>query len=189
MNGSGKPTSEAELVRRAKNKDTAAVRAIYDSSAQYLFAVCRRYAGDSDAAADILQDSFVKIFSTIDKFEWRGEGSLMAWMRRITVNEALMYLRTKKRDVVMPYDGELPEGAADEEPEVEGIPMEELQKMIAELPDGYRTVFNLYVFEEMSHREIASALGISENTSYSQFSRAKSLLARKIKEYRKENGQ
>ena len=184
MNGSGKP-AEAELVRRARLKDTAAVRAIYDSYAQYLFAVCRRYTGDSESAADILQDSFVKIFTSLDSFEWRGEGSLKSWMRRIVVNEALMFLRSRRRDGEFLSSDGLPETAEEDEPDVDGIPMQELQRMISELPEGYRTVFNLYVFEKMSHREIAAALGISENTSYSQFSRARSLLARKINEFRK----
>lgn len=184
MNGSGRQTAEAELVRRARNKDTAAVRAIYDSYAQYLFAVCRRYTGDAESAADVLQESLVKIFSSLDKFEWRGEGSLKFWMRRIVVNEALMYLRSRKRSPELPADDSLAD-LPDAEPEVDDVPLPVLQRMIGELPDGYRTVFNLYVFENMSHKEIASTLGISENTSYSQFSRAKSLLARKIKEYRK----
>lgn len=183
MNGSGRQTTEADLVRLARNKDTAAVRAIYDSCAQYLFAVCRRYVGDPDSAADVLQDSFVKIFSSLDKFEWRGEGSLKSWMRRIVVNEALMYLRNRRRSAGLVADEALPD-VPDEEPDVDNVPMPVLQQMIAGLPDGYRTVFNLYVFEGMSHRQIAGALGISENTSYSQFSRAKSLLAAKIKEYR-----
>lgn len=184
MNGSGRQTGEAELVRRARNKDTAAVRAIYDSYAQYLFAVCRRYTGDRESAADVLQDSFVKIFSSLDRFEWRGEGSLKSWMCRIVVNEALMYLRSRRHSVGMSADEDLTD-VPDEDPEVDGVPLPVLQQMIAGLPEGYRTVFNLYVFENLSHKEIASALGISENTSYSQFSRAKSLLARKIKEYRK----
>lgn len=188
MNGSGRQTTEADLVRLARNKDTAAVRAIYDSYAQYLFAVCRRYVGDPDSAADVLQDSFVKIFSLLDKFEWRGEGSLKSWMRRIVVNEALMYLRNRRRSAGLVADEAVPD-VPDEDPDVDNVPMPVLQQMIAGLPDGYRTVFNLYVFEGMSHRQIAGALGISENTSYSQFSRAKSLLAAKIKEYRENEQQ
>lgn len=188
MNGSGRQTTEADLVRLARNKDTAAVRAIYDSCAQYLFAVCCRYVGDPDSAADVLQDSFVKIFSSLDKFEWRGEGSLKSWMRRIVVNEALMYLRNRRRSAGLVADEAVPD-VPDEDPDVDNVPMPVLQQMIAGLPDGYRTVFNLYVFEGMSHRQIAGALGISENTSYSQFSRAKSLLAAKIKEYRENEQQ
>ena len=169
MNGSGRQTTEADLVRLARNKDTAAVRAIYDSCAQYLFAVCRRYVGDPDSAADVLQD-------------------LKSWMRRIVVNEALMYLRNRRRSAGLVADEALPD-VPDEDPDVDNVPMPVLQQMIAGLPDGYRTVFNLYVFEGMSHRQIAGALGISENTSYSQVSRAKSLLAAKIKEYRENEQQ
>ena len=130
----------------------------------------------------------MKIFSSLDKFEWRGEGSLKSWMRRIVVNEALMYLRNRRRSAGLVADEAVPD-VPDEDPDVDNVPMPVLQQMIAGLPDGYRTVFNLYVFEGMSHRQIAGALGISENTSYSQFSRAKSLLAAKIKEYRENEQQ
>lgn len=162
--------------------DTVSLRSLYDAHVQYLYAVCNRYIHDRDDAKDVLQESLIKIFSNIEKFEDRGEGSLRAWMRRIVVNEALMQLRRKTRSFEVPISEELKD-SPEEEPDFENVPMEMLQEMIRSLPDGYRTVFNLYVFEEMSHKEIASLLGISENTSYSQFSRAKSLLVRKIKEY------
>ena len=124
-------------------------------------------------------------------------------MRRIVVNEALMFLRrrakqaTESLDEALGYgDGagethsagtplDLADESEDDNPDVGAVPMSVLLGMIRDLPDGYRTVFNLYVFEEKSHREIAGILGIGENTSYSQFSRAKSLLAKKIKEYKK----
>ncbi len=176
---------EAELVRLAKNGDTAAMRSLYDAHAQYLFSVCRRYAGDDQTAADILQESLIKIFTSLGKFSWRGPGSLRAWMKRITVNESLMALRKAHRLRIEDSGGELPDVA--EEPQVEDIPMAELQRMIRDLPDGYRTVFNLYVLEGLSHKDIASILGISENTSYSQFSRAKAILSKQIREYRKSN--
>ena len=99
-----------------------------------------------------------------------------------------MYLRSRRRAGESVEDDGIADSLPDEEPEVDNVPLAVIQQMIAELPEGYRTVFNLYVFEGFSHRQIADALGISENTSYSQFSRARSLLARKIKEYR-ENGQ
>ena len=184
--GSGKSLNGEELIRRARNKDTAAIRAIYDANAQYLYAVCRRYLGNSAIASDILQDAFVKIFTSLGSFEWRGEGSLRSWMRRIVVNEALMHLRKQKHeDKTLPNE-ELPDRG--EEPEVEGIELEMLQAMIESLSEGYRTVFNLYVFEQMSHKEIALALGISESVSYVRFSRARALLAAKIREYKKRNG-
>ena len=133
---------------------------------------------------DVLQEAFISIFRRFDSFEYRGEGSLKAWMTRIVVNGALHELRGKKvtEDVSV-----LPDVAGDEEPEVSDVPLGVLQKMIRALPDGYRTVFNLYVFEQMPHKQIASLLGIKENSSASQYLRAKALLAREIKEYRKRN--
>lgn len=162
--------------------DTVSLRSLYDAHVQYLSAVCNRYISDRDEAKDVLQESLIKIFSKIEDFDYRGPGSLRAWMRRILVNEALMHLRRKNRSFEVPITEEIQE-STEEEPDFENISMETLQEMIRSLPAGYRTVFNLYVFEEKSHKEIASLLGISENTSYSQFSRAKSLLVRKIKEY------
>ena len=201
--------SELELIRKARRQDTVAIKALYDAYVQYLVAVCKSYIASDDDVKDVLQESFLKIFSSLDKFEWRGEGSLKPWMRRIVVNEALMFLRrrakqaTESLDEALGYgDGagethgavnapdvgtplDLADESEDDNPDVGAVPMSVLLGMIRDLPDGYRTVFNLYVFEEKSHREIAGLLGIGENTSYSQFSRAKSLLAKKIKEYKK----
>lgn len=202
------------MIRKARRQDTAAIKALYDAYVQYLVAVCKSYIASDDDVKDVLQESFLKIFSSLDKFEWRGEGSLKSWMRRIVVNEALMFLRRNAKLATESLDKEFAPGVfgdasgsgvaggfgtssgfgtsfdvadepADGEPDVAGVPMQVLLGMIRELPEGYRTVFNLYVFEEKSHKEIAEILGIVENTSYSQFSRAKSLLARKIKEYKK----
>lgn len=105
-------------------------------------------------------------------------------MARIVVNEALKYLKNAGRISTVPED-RIPDIADGEEPEVDDIPQPVLQDMIRQLPDGYRTVFNLFVFEEKSHREIAGMLGITESTSASQFHRARKILADKIREYRK----
>lgn len=174
--------SEYELVKRARRQDSAAIKSLYDKYVQYLAAVCGSYISSEDDVKDVLQDGFLKIFSSLDKFEWRGEGSLKLWMRRVVVNEALMFIRSHKN---IPEDLLQPgmDFPSEEEPEIDAVPMQELMKMIRSMPQGYRTVFSLYVFEQKSHKEIAELLGISENTFYSQFSRAKSLLARKIKEY------
>lgn len=185
----GRQADEAELVRRVKKEDPGAARILYEAHARYLAAVCGRYVTDPEEVADILQDSFVKIFTGIRRFEWRGEGSLRAWMRRIVVNEALMRLRERARTARTAFAEEFPEPVPDVEPEVEGIGAAVLYEMIRALPEGYRTVFNLYVFEQKSHREIAALLGISENTSFSQLSRARALLARRIREYRKKQEQ
>ena len=105
-------------------------------------------------------------------------------MRRIVVNEALMHLRRRSREPVLLGNDALPLDFPDEDPDPEGIPPDVLQQMIMRLPEGYRTIFNLYVFERRSHKEIARMLGIKENTSTSQYHRAKGLMASMIKDYR-----
>ncbi len=162
------------------------MRLLYDRYIGYLTAVCSRYVVDSAAVKDILQDAFVKVFSKLDGFEYRGEGSLKAWMSRIVVNDSLKNLRGAGR---LKYVDELPD--TEGEGEIEGmpdVPVRELAEMIKSLPDGYRTVFNLFVFEKKSHREIAGLLGIKEDSSASQFFRARAMLAKKIKDYWKKQG-
>ena len=162
------------------------MRLLYDRYIGYLTAVCSRYVVDSAAVKDILQDAFVKVFSKLDGFEYRGEGSLKAWMSRIVVNDSLKSLRGAGR---LKYVDELPDTEGDGEIEgVPDVPVRELAEMIKSLPDGYRTVFNLFVFEKKSHREIAGLLGIKEDSSASQFFRARALLAKKIKDYWKKQG-
>lgn len=168
------------LVRRG---DSSSMEELYRRHIGYLTAACSRYVNDADALREVLQASFEKIFSSIGRFSYRGPGSLRAWMTRIAVNEALKYLRDRaKADRTLIYD--VPDIAEEDEPDVHDLPMSVLQEMIRSLPDGYRTVFNLAVFEEMSHKEIAAVLGISESTSASQFHRARNMLARRIREYR-----
>ncbi len=185
---SRRTTGEKELVSLAAKRDTASVKAIYDAQVQYLTAVCRRYVSDEDDVKDVLQESFIKAFNSLRGFEWRGEGSLRAWMKRIVVNQALMFLRRKTALGTVPFPEDAADIIADDEPRIEGIPMAALQRMIRALPVGYRTVFNLYAIEGRSHKEIASLLGISESTSFSQYSRARARLAELIKQYRK-NGE
>lgn len=160
---------------------------LYSLYSGYLNAVCTRYIADKDEAKDILQDSFVKIFSGIGKFQFRGEGSLKAWMKRIVVNESLKYLQKSAR-MGQPVDtgvlSGLPDERQEEDPDIGDIPPSVIHDMIRRLPDGYRTIFNLYVFEEKSHKEIAALLGIKESSSASQLHRAKAQLARWINEYR-----
>ena len=171
------------LASRAAAGDAAAMKSIYDSHVRYLTAVCLRYIPSEDEAKDVLQEAFIKIFSSIGTF--RGsDATLRAWMRKIVVNEALMHLRSRSKGPVLLGDNALPYDVPDEDPEPEGIPPDVLQQMIMRLPDGYRTIFNLYVFERKSHKEIARMLGIKENSSTSQFHRAKSLMASMIKDYR-----
>lgn len=176
--------SEAELSERCRQKDNSARKELYELYAGQMMAICCRYVGDREVARDLLHDGFLKIFGSFDKFSYRGEGSLKAWISRIMVNTSLEYLR--KNDVLHQtlLLEEVPELADDAHAgNLDIIPRKVLMDFIGSLPAGYRTVFNLYTFEEKSHKEIAGILGINEKSSASQLFRAKSVLARKINEY------
>lgn len=170
------------MVRLVGDGDARGQRELYERYAPYLTAVASRYLGGPDEVKDLLQDVFIKVFDRFGSFRYRGEGSLKAWLSRIVVNDSLQRLRKGER--LLAVDN-LPEPDADEDPDVDDVPLNVLQDMISGLPDGYRTVFNLYVFEQMRHKDIAALLGIKENSSASQLLRAKALLAKEIKDYRK----
>ena len=175
--------SERELLRLVRSSDPSGTRALYERYVGYLTAVCSRYVPDCAAVKDILQDAFISIFTRIADFEFRGEGSLRAWMTRIVVNGALKSLRGSGR---LSYVEEIPDREEEDLETLPQVPPAVLADMIKALPDGYRTVFNLFVFEKKSHKEIAELLGIKENSSASQFFRARALLARQIKDYLKQ---
>ena len=179
---------EQKLLQQIVNGNSVAMKKFYDLYAGYLTAVCSRYISGSDDVKDVLQESFINIFNSINKFEYRGAGSILAWSSRIVVNESLKFIReNKKMQLTSLPSWELPDREVDAEPDIEDIPSKVVQEMIRALPVGYRTVFNLYIFENKSHKEIASMLNISESTSASQFHRAKSLLAKEIELYRLKN--
>jgi RNA polymerase sigma-70 factor, ECF subfamily len=154
-----------------------------------MLAICMRYCTDKSLAKDLMHDGFIHIYNSLDRFEDRGEGSMRAWMERVMVNHCLQDLRKKdvfKNSVNIDDSMEYEIGQDVEEALVESvkqIPQEVLQRFIMELPVGYRTVFNMYVMENMSHKEIAKALSINEKSSSSQLSRAKVLLVKKLNEY------
>ena len=150
-----------------------------------MLAVCYRYMGDIDAAHDVLHDGFIKIFT---HFTFRGECALSTWVTRVMVTQAIDYLRKRQRfSQLVVNEEQLPDVPDDTYIAENGNRLSEalLMRFVAELPDGCRTVFNLYVFEEKSHKEIAELLHIKEHSSTSQLHRAKSLLAKRIKEYTK----
>ena len=180
----GSELTERELLEALRRKDSRGTRVFYDRYAGYLTAVALRYVPDRSAVKDILQEAFLRIFDAVDRFEYRGEGSLRSWACRIVVNGALKSLRGQGK---LQYVEDLPDVPEEEDVPVQQVPAAVLQRLIQDLPDGYRTVFNLYVFEKKSHREIAGLLGIKEDSSASQFFRARALLARQIKAYLKEH--
>ena len=167
------------IIQNCKRGDRKAQKALFDVLAPKMSAVCLRYAGDPDVAKDLLQEGFITLFTKLDTYG--GEGSFEGWARKIFVNTALMYLR--KHDALRESD-DISEarglGATDETP-VQKMGYKELLRLVGELPAGFRTVFNLYVVEGYSHKEIAAMLGISEATSRSQLLRARALLKDKLK--------
>jgi len=170
-----------ELVERIRQKDQRAMSQLYQMYIGELSSVCYRYVPSGEDAKDVLQNSFVKIFTSLPTIDYRSEEALRGWMRRIVVNEALLFLRERKK---LRFEPMMPQTTIsdDEEPESEQMLPDVLHRLVSELPDGYRTVLNLYVFEGYSHRQIAELLGITESTSASQLYFAKRLLARRIKE-------
>ena len=178
---------ERQLSERCARGEKPACRELYDSYAGRLLVLSTRYTGSQDAAEDVLQDSFIKVFSSIGTFRYKGEGSLYAWIRRIVINRSLDWLRSQKRNGMVPID-EARSSSEIEEKDIGPIPEGVLARMVEELPDGYRTVFNLFAIDGYSHREIGRMLGIKEKTSSSQYFRARALLAGKIKEYIRNNG-
>ena len=173
-------TVDLQLLRLAKKGDTVAQKAIYDFLSPKMYPVCLRYMAERMAAEDVLQDGFVTLFSKLDSFT--GVGSFEGWARKLFVNTALMALR--KNDILK--DTEEIEVAYNvtnsATSAVQNIGYKEIMQLISELPPGFRTVFNMYVIEGYSHKEIGLALGISENTSRSQLQRARVLLQSRITE-------
>ena len=165
--------SEANIIDRCKRQDRAAQKALYDKYAPLFFSICLRYVKDRTRAEDLMVESFFRIFSKIDQF--KGEGSFEGWMKRIVINESLMHLR-KQNNLSLHVDIEKAYEVKEDPTVIADINYNEILDLLNELPNGYRTVFNLYVIEGYKHREIAEQLGISINTSKSQLILAKKRL-------------
>lgn len=168
---------EESLIKEVCAGSQAAMRRLYDRYVGYAMATGLRYMPNRDDLVDILQDAFVKVFTSVGSFDYRGEGSLRSWIARIVVNECLTALRRQGR---ITFTDTVPDVADDEEPDIERISDERLMECIRLLPDGYRLVLNLFVFEGLSHKQIAERLGISPATSASQYFHAKKMLGKLI---------
>lgn len=171
--------TELELLTAVKAGDRQAMRRLYERFKGYATSIGHRYIPDNDDVDDVVQDTFISIFTAIGRFEPNGEGALKAWIGRTVVNKSLDFIKKHER---ISFTDKMPE-QADEEAELERIPPEVMSRMIAQLPPGYRMILNLYVFERCSHSEIAQRLGIKENSSTSQYARAKQMLIKMINDY------
>ena len=158
---------EQELAERCRQGDNLARKELYERYAGRMLSVCLRYAGDRETAQDLMHDGFLKLFDSFDKLQYLRKNDVM--------NQSSALENA-------PEAYEEPEGSS-----IDVIPQKVLMQFISELPAGYRTVFNLYIFEEKSHKEIARLLGINEKSSASQLTRAKATLAAKVREWMKRN--
>ncbi len=150
---------------------------MYDKYVSVMFGICLRYAKDADSAKDILQDAFIKVFSKLKQYN--GHGSFEGWLRRVFINTALEKFRNKTPILSLDDKAELTIGEVPENI-ISELSAGELLEMIQDLSPQYRLVFNLYAIEGYSHKEIAESLGISEGTSKSNLSRARSILQKRI---------
>ena len=169
--------NENELIRGCQHLDVTAQHMLFKEYSGRLMTICRRYAHDSHEAEDMLQEAFLKIFKHINQYKFIG--SFEGWIRRITVNAALQVLQRRKIKYteIERVENE-PESS---NPSVlSELGAEDLLKLISQLPDGYRTVFNLYAVEGYSHEEISVMLKIGIATSRSQLSKARAMLREKI---------
>ena len=172
---------EQRLITGCKKGETWAQKQVYELYASAMFSVCVRYVSDRETARDLLQDGFIKIFTKADSYS--GTGSFAGWIRRIFVTTALEYLRQNKAFLESASLDDLSYLIEDEDVSIlDKISADDLMTCVSNLPNGYRTVFNLYALEGYSHAEIANLLNISENTSRSQFMRARKILQEKVRE-------
>ena len=171
-------TSEEEqlLIAGCKHNKMWARKNLYERYAPTMMGVCIRYTGDRETARDVLQEGFIKLFTKIDTYS--GTGSFEGWIRRVFITTALEYLqKVRSNRFFDEYDEKIEDRGTSA---LEKLSADELLACIAELPHGFRTIFNLYAVEGYSHSEIAKILKIKESTSRSQFARARQLLQKNI---------
>lgn len=175
-----------DLIKGCLQKNQRSQEVLFKLFYGKMLAVCMRYSSDRDTAEEMLQEGFIKVFDKLDAFDYNG--SFEGWVRRIMVNTAIDCIRrAKKAPILTDKDEDFKLGAVNpleekEELEFSGIKAEMAIAAIQELSPAYKTIFNLYVIEEYSHKEIAEMLGISEGTSKSNLSKAKMNLQRILKE-------
>ena len=185
----GLEIGEKDLATLCAKGDRSAMKELYNRYAARLGALCSRYANGPEEGMDLMHDAMAKAFGKMGQYRYRGEGSLYSWLSRMAVNLAIDRLRREGRLGVQVSEDEIPDIPDPPPEEVRAVPLQELQAMIASLPDSKRVVFNMFCVDGFSHREIAEKLGITERTSSSTLAKAKKMLSRMILEYKeKEDG-
>jgi RNA polymerase sigma-70 factor (ECF subfamily) len=173
------PEADSAIIAGCVKGERKYQEMLYHRYSSKMFAVCMRYANEYAGAEDMMQEGFIKVFKNIEKY--RGEGSFEGWLRRIFINTSIEQYR-KKSNMYVVQETEALTYEYYEDNAVEKLMKDDLVKVIQTLSTGYRNIFNLYVIEGYSHREIADMMGISEGTSKSQLARARYILQRKLSE-------
>lgn len=173
--------SDDKLIRDCLSGDKQAQYELYQRFSGVLFGICLRYSRNRAEAEDLLQEAFIKIFAKLDSFGFKG--SFEGWLKRLVVNNAINFKRDNLKHLFVSTYADAPYEFSDDEPEVypaAAIPQEILLKMIQALPEGYQLVFNLFVFDNLPHQQIAEILGISESTSKTQLMKARNKLRQMV---------
>ena len=168
----------SQLIKEAKQGSTAAQKCLFDEMADKLLMICRRYVKNREDAEEMMLNGFYKFFKNLSSFSYQGDAALFAWLKKIMVNECLMFLR--KKNVFTISSDLVAEEVSLPEEALNNLSAAEIFNLVVQLPVGYRTVFNLYEIEGMSHKDIAALLNISEGTSKSQLSKSKVLLQKML---------
>lgn len=171
--------NEKELIKGCLENDAVCQKKLYDQFAGTMYAICLRYASHQEEAKDFLQEGFLKIFRSLSSFSFKG--SFEGWMKRIFVNTALEEIRKKGR-LILQEEPDHSDLITSESTVTQNLTLQHLLRVIQTLPDGYRTVFNLYVIDGFQHNEIAAMLGISESTSKTQLRKARLALQEKLQD-------
>jgi RNA polymerase sigma-70 factor (ECF subfamily) len=173
--------SESDLIKGCIEGNRQMQEELYNRFSGKMYAVCLRYANNADDAQDLLQEGFIKVFRNLHRF--RAEGSFEGWIRRVFVNSSIEHFRKKSVELSKVSDKEENTIEDQDISALDQLAERDIVKLIQDLSPGYRTVFNLYVVEGYSHKEIGELLGISEGTSKSQLARARSILQKKVAQY------
>ena len=177
---------DIELAKLCARGDEKARQQLYTKYATFLYALCIRYVSDRELARDLMHDAMIKIFDTVGKY--RPTGSLKSWCARVTVNMVIDHMRRSKHMETVPLEPTQEKIPEPQNEEVAKVPKAEMMRMVGELPEAKRVIFNLFCIEGYSHKDIAEMLDIKEKTSSSLLFKARAQLAENVREYIRRNG-
>ncbi len=181
--------TEQELARLCTAGDREAQGELYAQYASRLYALCYRYVADREEAQDLMHDAMIKAMDSFRSFSYSGDGSLYAWLRRLTVNVVIDRLRQMSKLRLVPLDQTIEPGITDtDDNAADDIPAQVLMDLVASLPSVRRTVFNMYCIDGFSHKDIADAIGITEKGSASVLAKARAQLRIEVNDYLKRTG-